>query len=153
MGFQRLLRLNFHSKRKIKPLERFTKDIQWNGHFNSPEAFLVYYFVDRDKGIVGELSGGISPLHDTFYLFSISVTKQHRRKQYELSMLANIAQFFEVPITPMPEVDRNLVKYLHSTVQSHFQLNAQLDEEHMSAEMWRWQQAANTANAQQRSIG
>lgn len=143
----------FCDQRQLRPLERFTKDIHWNGQFNSPEAFLVYYFVDRGREIIGELSGGISPMHDTFYLSTISVAKQHRHKQYELSMLINIAHFFEMPVTPMPDADRILVKDLREMAQPHFRLNPQLSAVQMAAKMRGWRQAANAAGCQPRSIG
>jgi hypothetical protein len=123
---------------KVKPLERFTRDIQWEGNFNAPEAFHDYYFVDRHCGIIGDLSGGMSPLHDTFYLFKLEVPLKHRCGNYELSMLANIAQLYGVPITPMHAIDSRLLERLRKVVRGHVDLRAQLSADQMVAEILRW---------------
>lgn len=125
-------------KNKIKPLERFTKDIQWTGNFNAPEAYYDYYFVDRDIGIVGEISGGMSPLQDTFYVCEIKVPTKHHRNGYELSMLANIAEFYGVPITPLHGIDSGILERISKKSGGNFQLNAQISSEQMSAEMLKW---------------
>jgi hypothetical protein len=125
-------------KNKIKPLERFTKDIQWAGNFNAPEAYYDYYFVDREHGIVGEISGGMSPLQDTFYLSKIKVPPKHQRSDYELSMLANIAEFYGVPITPLHGVDGRILDKVGKIAQASFQLNAPISPENMAAEIQKW---------------
>ncbi|HEY8101234.1 MAG TPA: hypothetical protein VIF82_10815 [Burkholderiaceae bacterium] len=125
-------------KNKIKPLERFTKDIQWTGNFNAPEAYYDYYFVDRDIGIVGEISGGLSPLLDTFYVCEIKVPVKHQRDDYEVSMLANIAEFYGVPITPLHGIDGRILERISRKSVGNFQLNAQINSEEMSAEILKW---------------
>jgi hypothetical protein len=125
-------------KNKIKPLERFTKDIQWAGNFNAPEAYYDYYFVDRDIGIVGEISGGMSPLQDTFYVCEIKVPAKHQRDDYELSMLANIAEFYGVPITPLHGIDGRILEKVAKKSVGNFQLNAQLSPEQMAVEILKW---------------
>lgn len=125
-------------RNKIKPLERFTKDIRWSGNFNAPEAYYDYYFVDRDIGIVGELSGGLSPMQDTFYLCKISVPPKHQRNDYELSMLANIAEFYGVPITPLHAIEDTLFEKLGKNSGTHFQLNAQIGVNEIAAEISKW---------------
>ncbi|MGZ3237495.1 MAG: hypothetical protein ACXWIN_02460 [Burkholderiaceae bacterium] len=125
-------------KNKIKPLERFTKDIQWIGNFNAPEAYYDYYFVDRDIGIVGEISGGMSPLQDTFYVCDIKVPSKHQRNDYELSMLANIAEFYGVPITPLHGIDDGILERVSKNSSGNFQLNAQISSGEMSVEILKW---------------
>ncbi len=125
-------------KNRIKPLERFTKDIQWTGNFNSPEAYCDYYFVDRDIGIVGEISGGMSPLQDTFYVCEIKVPAKHQKEDYELAMLANIAELYGVPITPLHGIDAQILERVSKKSSGIFQLNAQISSQQMAAEMLKW---------------
>lgn len=125
-------------KNRIKPLERFTKDIQWSGNFNAPEAFYDYYFVARDIGIVGEISGGMSPLQSTFYVCEIKVPAKHQREDYELAMLANLAELYGVPITPLEGIDPHILERVSKRSAGIFQLNAQISSEELSAEMLKW---------------
>jgi hypothetical protein len=125
-------------KNKIKPLERFTKDIQWTENFNVPEAYYDYYFVDRDIGIVGEISGGMSPLQDTFYVCEIKVPPKHQRDDYELSMLANIAEFYGVPITPLDGINSEILERVRKKSHGIFQLNAQISTDRMATEILKW---------------
>lgn len=125
-------------KNKIKPLERFTKDIQWAGNFNAPEAYYDYYFVDRDIGIVGEISGGMSPLQDTFYVCEIKVPPKHQRDDYELSMMANIAEFYGVPITPMHWIDSEILERARKKSHGIFQIKTPISADKMAVEMLKW---------------
>lgn len=125
-------------KNRIKPLERFTRDIRWSGNFNSPEAYYDYYFVDREIGIVGEISGGMSPLQDTFYVCKIKVLPGHQRDDYELSMLANIAEFYGVPITPLHGIDSETIEKLSRKSGTNFRLNASIGPDRMVDEILKW---------------
>lgn len=142
----------FLAKEKFKPLERFTKDIRWVGNFNSPEAYCDYYFVDMELGIVGELSGGISPLRDTFYMYAIEVYPKHRRNHYDLSMLANIAQFYDLPITPMSGIDRDFLERMHKMCDGKFKLNAQMNAVKMDAEILKWTSLSKTSETHSKQI-
>lgn len=125
-------------KNKIRPLERFTKDIRWNGNFNAPEAYYDYYFVDREHGIVGEISGGMSPSQDTFFVSKINVPDKHQRSDYELSMLANIAEFYGVPITPLHGVDSRMLEKVSKKSGIDFQVNAPISPEMIASEIRKW---------------
>jgi hypothetical protein len=131
---------------RIKPLERFTRDIQWVGNFNAPEAFYEYYFVDRQFGIIGELCGGMSPRQDTFYLCHISTTKPQKHRHYELSMLANIAQLYDVPITPMQDLDTALLNELRKESEGTFLLKPKISAETLKAEILSWGRNSKVVN-------
>jgi hypothetical protein len=132
------LKHRFFIRNRIKPLERFTRDIRWTGNFNSPEAYYDYYFVDRECGIVGEISGGMSPLQDTFYICKIKVLPRHKRDDYELSMLANIAEFYGVPITPLHGIDGDTIENLSRKSGTNFRLNASISADRMVDEILKW---------------
>jgi hypothetical protein len=128
----------FLIQRKIKPLERFTWDMNWNGTFNAPEPCYHFYFVNIGDGIVGEMSGGMSPLHDTFYLFDIKVRERHGGKHYELSMLVNIAQRYGVPITAMHQIDSNFWNKMQRFASEELQLNSRISANELDTEKQKW---------------